>query len=59
MLLYKVVDAPVMQVVQVVRVSQVLVVVIPQFKHVEKSLCVDKIVHMPVVCNDRSSTSLS
>ena len=57
-----VVNAPVMQVVQVVRTSQVLVVkitvVIPQLQHVEKS-CVDKVVHTPVVCNDRSSTSRS
>ena len=32
--------------------------VIPQLQHTEKS-CVDKVVHKPVVCNDKSSTSLS
>ena len=56
-----VVNAPIMQVVQVVRVSQVLVakitVVIPQLQHVVKSSGVGEVVHMPVVCNDRSSTS--
>ena len=49
---------PVMQVVQVVRVSQVLVakitVVIPQLQQVVKSSGVDKVVHMPVVCTDRA-----
>ena len=57
-----VVDAPVLQVVPVARVSQLLVVkitvVIPQLQHIEKT-CVDKVVHTPVVCNDMSSTSLS
>ena len=59
----KVVDAPVVQVLPVARVSQVLVVkitvVIPQSQHIETSSCVDMVVHMPVVCNDRSLTSLS
>ena len=57
-----VVDALILQVVPVARVSQVLVVkitvVIPQFQHIEKT-CVDKVVHTPFVCNDKSSTSLS
>ena len=57
-----VVDGPILQGVPVARVSQVLVVkitvVIRQLQHIEKS-CVDKVVHTPVVCNDKSSTSLS
>ena len=57
------VKSPIMQVVLVARVSQVLVVkitvVIPQLQHIQTSSCVDKGVHMPVVCNDRSLTSLS
>ena len=56
-----VVNALIMQVVQVVRVSQVLVakitVVIPQLQHLVKSSGVDKVGYMPVVCNNRSSTS--
>ena len=58
----KAVDAPIFQGVPVARVSKVLVVkitvVIPQLQHIEKSF-VDKVVHTPVVCNDKSSTSLS
>ena len=34
-----------------------ITVVIPQLQHIETSSCVDKVVHMSVVCNDRSLTS--
>ena len=63
LLMDKVVDALIAQVLPVARVSQVLVakitVVIPQSQHIETSSCLDKVVHTLVVCNDKSSTSLS